>query len=384
MKKSMKSIIVLVCICAVMALLLAVTNEITAPIIKENQNAAANEALLVVMPDGKDFKKLDISAYKLPATVVEAYSEAGGGYVLKLLTAGYGSDFSIMCGVKADGTVSGAVCLSSNETLGFEKTYGASLVGKTATDIDAVATVSGATKTTAAYRAAVKDALNAALILGGASVDVRTEEEILAENLDTALPQANGEFEKLFICEVIDGVDAVYAAKNGKGFVYVIGEEFVALDANGATENATAAAAYAILSASETTKLDLTDREDLPDALISAGKTATGNYVLEVNAYGYAMVGEHFYGEAKPIVIRVSMTAQGKIIDTFTVSQNESKNYGAACEDEKFYGQFDSKTEADYKDVDAISGATVTTNAYIDAIGSAFEAVKILEGGAAE
>ena len=384
MKKSMKSIIVLVSICAVMALLLALTNSITAPIIKENQNAAANEALLEVMPDGKDFKKMDLSAYKLPATVEEAYSEAGGGYVVKLLTAGYGSDFSIMCGITADGTVSGVVCLSSNETLGFEKTYGASLVGKKADDIDAVATVSGATKTTAAYRAAVKDALTAAMIFGGASVDVRTEEEILAENLGAALPAANGAFEKLFICEVIDGVDAVYKATNGKGFVYVIGEEFIAVDESGATANEAAATAHAILTATTLTELDLSLFEALPDALSLAKKTATGNYVLELKAYGYAMTGDHFYGDSQPIVIRVSMTAEGKIIDTLTVSQTESQGYGADCSKESFYGQFDGKTEADYTQIDAISGATVTTNAYLKAIERAFETVKILEGGATE
>ena len=45
MKKSVKSTLVLVAICAVTAILLALTNAITAPIIKANQDKAANEAL---------------------------------------------------------------------------------------------------------------------------------------------------------------------------------------------------------------------------------------------------------------------------------------------------------------------------------------------------
>ena len=121
MKKSVTSTLVLVCICAVMAVLLAVTNAITAPIIKENSDKAANEALLQVMPNGTGFEKMDISGYTLPATVTDAYKEANGGYVIMLKTTGYSSDFIIMCGVNADGTVSGAVCLSSTETLGYEK-----------------------------------------------------------------------------------------------------------------------------------------------------------------------------------------------------------------------------------------------------------------------
>ena len=122
MKKNVKNLLVFVCICSVIALLLATTNFLTAPIIEKNQNAAANEALLVVMPDGQGFESVDLSAYKLPATVTEAFRETDGhGYVVKLTTAGYGNDMVIMCGVNENGVVTGAVCLSSNETLGKEK-----------------------------------------------------------------------------------------------------------------------------------------------------------------------------------------------------------------------------------------------------------------------
>ena len=152
-----------------------------------------------------------------------------------------------MCGVSADGTVTGAVCLASTETLGFEKTFGESFTGKDAAGVDAVDTISGATKTTTAYKNAVKDALNAAVILGGGSVDLRTEEEILNDNLSAALPAAEGKFTKLFIAEVIEGIDAVYTADNGKGYVFVIGEEFVPVDENGNTANETVKTAYDIL-----------------------------------------------------------------------------------------------------------------------------------------
>ena len=131
MKNQVKSTLVLVCICAVMAVLLAVTNSITAPIIKENQDAAANEALLQVMPGGEGFEKIeDLSSYTLPSTVTEVYREKNGGFVVTLTTAGYGSNMVIMCGVDANGNVTGAVCLSSNETLGHEKTFGVSYIAR--------------------------------------------------------------------------------------------------------------------------------------------------------------------------------------------------------------------------------------------------------------
>ena len=393
MKKSLsvKSIVVLTAICAVISLLLAATNALTAPIIEKNQAAAANEALLVVMPEGTDFEQMDLSSYELPATVTEAYKEAGGGHVVKLTTTGYGSGFVIMCGVNADGTVSGAVCLSSNETLGHEKTFGENFAGKNSEGVDAVDVISGATKTTAAYRNAVKDAINAATILGGGSVDIRSEEEILADNLSAALPAGEGKFTKLFLTEVIEGIDAVYTADNGKGSVCVIGEQFVGVDENGAVlsgaEGDTAAnvsTQMAILAASEETELDLSGYTDLPSALVSATKTETGNYVLNVKGAGYGINGGDDYHPASGeyIYIKVSMTKDGKIIDCLTVSQAETPNFGSACAEEAFYGQFVGKTEADYEAVDGISGATLTTNGYKKAILRAFESVKILEGGA--
>ena len=163
MKKLVKNTLVLVCICAVVSVILAITNAITAPIIEQNEKNNANQALLEVMPDGKSFEVVDISGVSLPDTVREVYRAENGGYVFKLNTTGYSSGLIIMCGVRADGTVSGAVCLSSTETLGYEKTFGANFADVSIDTVLSVDTVSGATKTTGAYRAAVQDALNAAI-----------------------------------------------------------------------------------------------------------------------------------------------------------------------------------------------------------------------------
>ena len=136
--KYFKSVIALTVICAVIAVLLALTNSITKPLIEKNAASEANAALLIVHPDGGEFTQLDLTGKELPATVTEAYSASNGGYVVKLLTSGYGSDMVLMCGIDANGTVTGATCLSSTETLGYEKTYGDSLAGKTVEDIDSV------------------------------------------------------------------------------------------------------------------------------------------------------------------------------------------------------------------------------------------------------
>ncbi len=390
MKNHIKNLSVFVCICSVIALILAVTNSLTAPLIEKNQTAAANKALLEVMPDGIGFEPMELSAYTLPATVTEVYGETAGlGYVVKLVTSGYGSGMTIMCGVTADGTVTGAVCLSSNETLSKEKTYGEYFVGLDAAGVEAVDIISGATKTTQAYKDAVRDALNTAIILSGGSVDIRTEEEILADNLSLALPAGEGAFEKLFRLEAIDGVDAVYTAQNGAGYVFVIGEQFIGVLADGTVlaenvENAAALTEAAARIPTITTEtIDLAAYPDLEKTVVSAQITSAGTYVLETKGAGYGIKGGDEYHPASNeyIIVRVSMTADGQIIDCLTVSEAETDGLGDACANESFYGQFVGKNEANYTEIDAISGATLTTNGYKQAIERAFAAVKVLMGG---
>ena len=391
MKTNLKNLSVFICICAVITLLLATTNFITAPIIEKNQNASANKALLEVMPDGTGFEKADVADKALPATVTEVYKETSGkGYVIKLKTAGYGTDMIIMCGVNAEGVVTGAVCLSSNETLGKEKEYGVNFKDKDAADVEGVDIIAGATKTTEAYKNAVKDALNTAIIMGGGSVDIRTEEEILAYNLSEAFPDGEKKFEKLFLVEDIEGFDAIYTATNGKGYVFVKGEQFIGVKDDGTVVTKDVADASAVTAAVATIKatvledINITKYADLEATVLSAKKTATGNFVIEAKGAGYGIKGGDEYHPASNeyIIVRVSINAQGKIIDCLTVSQAETKGLGDQCADPKFYGQFAGKNETNYTEIDAISGATLTTNGYTQAIERAYAAVKILKGGA--
>ena len=390
MKNYIKSVGALTVICAVIAILLALTNSITAPIIEKNASAAANDALLIVLPDGEEFTSVDLSAYELPATVTEAFTEKNGGVVVKLTTSGYGSDMVIMVGIDGSGTVTGATCLSSNETLGYEKTYGENTVGATVDTVDGIDVIAGATKTTAAYKGAVKDALNTAVILGGGSVDVRTEEEILADNLNGALPEGEGEFESVFVAEAIDeSITSVYKAVNGKGYVFVVGEAFVGTDAEGNvitdvddTVKAAVSSSVTAIINSDITELDISGYE-MPKQIEKAYKTASGNYVFDLKASGFGINGDEYYNPSgEYIKIKVSVTEDGKIIACQTVSQKETDGIGSSCEDVSFYSQFNGKTEADYGDIDAISGATITTNGYKTAVSKVFEAIKILKGEA--
>ena len=391
MMKHLKSVLTLFCICAIVAVALAVCYEITAPIILAQQQAAASGALLEVMPNGGSFEKMDIASYELPATVKEVNKASNGGYVFQVEFAGFNPGNVAMIGVSADGKITGTKVITNQESSGYGADHLPALDGKghyngsDIATIDGVDTVAGCTVSTKAYRSAIKDALSAAVILGGGDVDLRTPEEILNDNLNAALGAEGVEFDKHFFAEVVEGVDAIYVARNGAGHVVVIGETFVGVDADGTVigdANDVAANAVAAIKATTYTDLDLTKFTGLSKRIKSAQVTDGGIYVIKVEGSGFGINGDAHYGASgKYIEILVSITADGTIVDCYTISQSETNGFGSVCAEEDFYGQFDGKTEADYKKV-VIAGSTVTTKGYQGAILNAFKAVKIFEGGA--
>ena len=164
MKKGLSSVITLTLICLVIAGLLGVVNGFTAPVIAKAEAKAVQDALLVVYPSGGSFEKQEVPA-SLPKSVIEVYKASNGGYCFKLSVTGYSNGLQILCGVDGNGTITGAKCMASQETLGYEKTYGSSFTGITSQTVDSVDTVSGATKTTSAYKKAMKDALDSFVAL---------------------------------------------------------------------------------------------------------------------------------------------------------------------------------------------------------------------------
>lgn len=155
---NVKSFTVLVAICVVVAALMGIANVITAPVIEKIEAQKVQDAMLVVLPSGENFTKLDVDS--LDDSIQEVYTETNGGYVFKISVTGYASGMVIMCGVNANGVVTGATCIKSSETLEKEKTYGESFIGKDINNVDLVDTITGATLTTTAYKEAILTALD--------------------------------------------------------------------------------------------------------------------------------------------------------------------------------------------------------------------------------
>lgn len=156
-KDNVKSFIVLVTICIVVAGLMSIVNAVTSPVIDKIEEEKVQKSLMVVMPGGENFVKLD--NFVSDSSVSEIYTEKNGGYVFKIVTSGYSSGLTVMCGIDSDGNITGAECILSSETLEAEKTYGNNFIGVNADRVDGIDTVSGATLTTKAYKNAIKTAL---------------------------------------------------------------------------------------------------------------------------------------------------------------------------------------------------------------------------------
>jgi len=152
----------------------------------------------------------------------------------------------------------------------------------------------------------------------------------------------------------------------------------------GAENAAALSEAVALIQSTTFEDIDISAYPDLEKFVVSAKKTASGSLVLETKGAGYGIKGgdEYHPASGEYIIVRVSLSPEGKIIDCLTVSQAETANLGDACANESFYGQFVGKTEADYTEIDAIGGATLTTDGYKQAIERAYIAFHAMNGGA--
>ncbi len=157
-------------ICAVVAGLLALFNNLTKDKIAENEQKSRDMAMIDVFGDtfGKSEElKYDASKFKGFYRILDKEGKEIG-YCVCLIAKGYDS-FEIAVGFENDGAVKGVSIQNNNETKG----YGADQIGsgkpdsaylskfialKTAEQIANVDTVAGATKTTSGIRTAVDSA----------------------------------------------------------------------------------------------------------------------------------------------------------------------------------------------------------------------------------
>jgi len=170
---NVKSVIVLTAICLIVTALLAVTNHITSPIIKDTRARRVAESLAAVLPDSGDYKEIQLDEEALPSTVKNVYYfDKDGSYAVVLATTSAYSngDMGITVGIDSQGKIAGIKLTSYMESKDFgQQTYPQQYVGKDASGAAEVDTVSGVTYSSTAFRKAIADAFTAVeLAKGGA------------------------------------------------------------------------------------------------------------------------------------------------------------------------------------------------------------------------
>ena len=120
MKDILKLGITLFAICAVAALVLGVTNNITAPVIEERNIQASNEARKIVLSEADEFKELDGMNSDIVLEVYEGIKDGQViGYTIKTSSKGYGGAIELMVGISKDGKITGVEIGNHSETPGL-------------------------------------------------------------------------------------------------------------------------------------------------------------------------------------------------------------------------------------------------------------------------
>lgn len=169
--------LVLFLICLVITAALAVTYQVTKPIIDEINIKNANIARGELLPDAEGaFTQVDT---ELAPGVLDVYgADNDTGYVFTALDKGFGGKITVMVGVNEDGTISGVKVTNHSETPGLGTKamtvdYLSQYQGEIAitrtdeADETQIDTVTGATVTSNAVYRAVEAALAQYELIGG-------------------------------------------------------------------------------------------------------------------------------------------------------------------------------------------------------------------------
>ncbi len=169
----------LLLICAIVTGLLAVVNNVTEPIIAENNQKTFEASMAEVLPEAGAFTEVDKNDFDSAETGVKLasiYRAESGGYVASTICSeGYGGDISIMVGINPDNTINQVKIMSMGETPGlgakanepeFTDQYtglknGISIVKNSTPSDNQISAISGATITSKAVTKAVNFALEA-------------------------------------------------------------------------------------------------------------------------------------------------------------------------------------------------------------------------------
>ena len=354
MKENIKSVVVLTAICLVVAVLLAVTNHFTAPIIEAHKAAKASGSLLEVMPEAAGFENITETLGELPATVKEVHKETSGlGHVMILgTTTQFSSDeMGITVAIGADGKISNVLLTGYYESKDFGADYPATYIGQDSA-LGGVDTVAGTTFSSTAFKDAITDAFNVLIENNLVAAGQKSEEQLIAETMPLALPGCVNSLGNP-VTVPVEGVAApitqAFKAKNNCGYIYVVSTDAGSvvvgvnafgvaqafdLEGNDVTATATDAVAAAVAAAPATATANLeantaTVTNSFPEGAVITPVEGLGTF-SDVAAAFTATVGEETqyavitqplgYGD-EAMKMLVVFNANGEVLAYKTLSE---------------------------------------------------------------
>ena len=382
--------LVLTVIAGVTTAALVLTEGVTTPIIEEQQAAAADAARVAVLPEADSFTQCTVE--EMPEGGIDAYqANNGAGYVITAEAKGYGGQLRVMVGIGSDGLITGTEVLVNNETQGLgsrvsEHDFMDQYIGKDST-LEGVQAISGTTISSNAFSNAVKTAYQIYGELAGVEV-AGTEREPISDEVKAQLFPNVTEFQRY----AVDG-EAYRAGDEGTiivtsnaGFAGNV-TTAIGFDANGAvsgvvfTESSetegygaqytqsswieaqvgkTSAEEISAISGSTVTYEALT--KNFTEAFELLPTLADASLEYEGSADGYNGT----------MTVAVGIDSTGAITSVRLVSSDD--DFASRVSEEAFTSQFIGKTSTD--GIATIQGATISSNAFIEAVNNALAAQK--------
>ena len=408
-RKQLPAYLILALIALAAALLLAVTNAITAGPIKAHEEAAQNAAFQSVMT-ADSFSTMSIPDGCNVTSLVEAKKDGKTiGYCAVSSAKGYGGNVAVTLGVDMDGKIVGCQIGDTNfaETDGFgarwkEPARAEAFIGLSAFGGDTIEAITGATVTSKAVLAASNDVLKCISHVLGKDIEgdvlafgVKEEKPVQTVELTGDVHQGkavgfgNGEVtarltlndDGTIAALVIDAstqtpgfgtrcADEEFTAQFiGKSGPFALNENVDGL--TGATVTSTAAV-EAINAALTSPAMAA---EDLEPVATEAPAATEAPVTLE-NAKTATIAG--FGGEN----ITVQVTDDNGVITALTVdASTQTPGLGQKCAEEAFTSQFIGKSAPLTlgEGIDAVASATITSQAVVDAVNSLYAAAEPVE-----
>ena len=402
-RKQLPAYLILALIALAAALLLAVTNAITAGPIKAHEEAAQNAAFQSVM-EADSFSTMSIPDGCNVTSLVEAKKDGKTiGYCAVSSAKGYGGNVAVTLGVDMDGKIVGCQIGDTNfaETDGFgarwkEPARAEAFIGLSAYGGDTIEAITGATVTSKAVLAASNDVLKCISHVLGKDVEgdvlafgVKEEKPVQTVELTGDVHQGkavgfgNGEVtarltlndDGTIAALVIDAstqtpgfgtrcADEEFTAQFiGKSGPFTLNENVDGLTGATITSTAAVEAINAALTSPAMAAEDLEPAATEAPMVLENAKTAT------IAGFGGAD-------------ITVQVTDENGVITALVVdASSQTPGLGQKCAEEAFTSQFIGKSAPLTlgEGIDAVASATITSQAVVDAVNSLYAAAEPVE-----